>query len=112
MIVSPPPAAFPETAVTENFPPAQLGSMLQDKLSTVQSDLQDAVIQQASFEGAESIGMANILQLATSVSNVQVSQSSLNQLLSCLDALDTTCLQQISPRDGDNVSVIFFEEHS
>ena len=109
MIVSPPPAAFPETAVTENFPPAQLGSMLQDKLSTVQSDLQDEVIQQASFEGAESIGMANVLQLAASVSNVQVSQSSLNQLLSCLDALDTTCLQQISPRDGDNASVIFLK---
>ena len=61
MIVSPPPAIFPETAVTENFPPAQLGSMLQDKLSTVQSDLQDEVIQQTSFEGAESIGMANVL---------------------------------------------------
>ena len=109
MIVSPPPAMFPETAVAENFPPAQLGSMLQDKLSTVQSDLQDEVIQQASFEGVESIGMANVLRPAASVSNVQVSQSSLNQLLSCLDALDTTCLQQISPRDGDNASVIFLK---
>ena len=109
MIVSPPPAMFPETVVTENFPPAQLGSMLQGKLSTVQSDLQDEVIQQASFEGAESIDMANVLQLAPSVNNVQLSQFSLSQLLSCLDALDTTCLQQISPRDGDNASVIFLK---
>ena len=75
MIVSPPPAMFPETAVAENFPLAQLGSMLQDKPSTVQSDLQDEVIQQASFEGVESIEMANVLRPAASVSNVQVSQS-------------------------------------
>ena len=106
MIVSPPPATFPETAVTESFPLAQ-GSMVQDKLSTVH--LPDALIQQASIEGVESIGMADVLRPAASVSNVQVSQSSLNKLLSSLGALDTTCLQNISPNDGENVSVILLK---
>ena len=113
MIVSPPPATFPETPVTESFPLAQ-GSTVQDKLSTVQSDLPGAVIQQAYIEGVESIGMADVVRPAASVSNVQVSQSSLNKLLSSLGALDTTCLQNISPSDGENVSVIFlknFSEH-
>ena len=110
MFVSPPPAMFPETPVTASFPLAQ-GSMVQDKLSTVQSDLPDAVIQQAYIEGVESTGMADVLRPAASVSNVQVSQSSFNKLLSSLGALDTTCLQNISPSDGENVSVIFLKNH-
>lgn len=110
MFVSPPPATFPETPVTASFPLAQ-GSMVQDKLSTVQSDLPDAVIQQAYIEGVESTGMADVLRPTASVSNVQVSQSSLNKLLSSLGALDTTCLQNISPSDGENVSVIILKNH-
>ena len=82
-----------------------LQSVAQEKSSAAQSGIPSDPVQ-PSISSAESIGVAGAPGPSFSVSNVQISQSSLEQLLSTLGTLDAPSLQKLSLGDTQNLMFI------